>query len=194
MDSFTLNKWAGAILASCIALFVLVEVGHVVYHADEPEQRGYAIPVEESGTAAVEEEVIPFAVLLANANIEQGQRQARKCLGCHTFEKDGETKTGPNLYGVIGGPVAHIDGYAYSSAMANFGGDWGFDEMDQFLLNPRRYMDGTKMSFAGIRRDDQRADLIAYMNSLSDSPLPLPEPPAIEEVVEDVMDAAPAAE
>lgn len=172
MDSFTLNKWAGAILASCIALFVLVEVGHAVYHPEEPAQRGYSIDVPEEGTAAAVVEEIPFSVFLAEADVAAGEKVARKCVGCHSFESDGAAKTGPNLYGVIGQPMAGKD-YAYSSVMAGFGGVWGVEELNAFLKNPKGYMKGTKMSFAGLKKDDQRADVIAYMNSLTDSPITL---------------------
>ena len=174
MDSFTLNKWAGAILASCIAVFVMVEVGHFVYHPAQPKVRGYQIEVPEVGSSSVaEKEQIPFATLLAASDAARGEKVSRKCVGCHAFEQGGGAKTGPNLYGVIGASVGAKD-YAYSSAMASFGGNWGIDELNAYLTNPKGYMKGTKMSFAGLKKDQQRADLIAYLNTMTSSPVQFP--------------------
>ena len=117
--------------------------------------------------------VQPIETLLASASSEKGQATAKQCATCHTFEKGGPNRVGPNLYGIVGANKAHLPNFNYSGAMKGKGGDWSFEELNKFLANPRGYVPGTNMTFAGLR-DSQRADVIAYLNSLSDSPKPLP--------------------
>ncbi len=115
-----------------------------------------------------------FATLLAQANVSSGKRVAKKCTACHTFKKGGKTKTGPNLYGIVGRKIGAVKGYKYSSAMAKHGGVWDYVALDQFLAKPKKFIRGTKMGFAGLKKPQDRADLIAYLRTFSPNPVPLP--------------------
>jgi cytochrome c len=157
-------------------------VAHIVYDAERPEEPAIAVAVPEEQPAAGEEaaaEAVPIANLLANANPEAGQAASRACQACHTFEQGGANKVGPNLWNVVGAPIAAHEGFAYSDALKGKSGEtWTYENLNAFIQNPRGFAPGTKMTFGGMRRDDQRADLIAYLRSLSDNPQPLPQPAA----------------
>jgi cytochrome c len=112
--------------------------------------------------------------LLASASAEKGMATAKQCQACHTFEKGGPNRVGPNLYGIVDRPRASKPGFNYSAAIKAKGGKWSYDELNHFLTNPRSYIPGTNMTFAGLPRDGQRADVIAYLRTLADSPVPLP--------------------
>lgn len=177
IDAYTLNKVAGWVLFTALLVFGLNEVAHIVYHAERPERPGMTVEVAEQ--TATEEaptaEAAPIAERLAAANAERGQAATRPCQACHTFDKGGPHRVGPNLWNVVGQPIAHHQDYAYSAALSGRSGEtWTYEALDHFLANPRAFAPGTKMTFAGVRRDDQRADLIAYLRSLSDDPQPLP--------------------
>ncbi|MFC3230118.1 c-type cytochrome [Marinibaculum pumilum] len=182
MDTFEFNKIAGAIL---FVLLIIVGIGTVgdilvspkqlyepVYHVDVPDAEGAAA----TAAAPAEVEVAPIAVRLASADVEDGMKEARKCAACHTFEQGGANKVGPNLWDVVGHETAHLDNFSYSDSLASLGATWSFEALDEFLADPKAYVPGTKMAFAGVKNPDRRADLIAYMRSLSESPVPLPEP------------------
>ena len=119
-------------------------------------------------------EIEPIEPLLAAANIENGQKVAKKCLQCHTFEKGGKAKTGPNLWDAVERAIAAVEGYAYSKAMKAHGGTWTYAKLNEYLYKPRKSIPGTKMSFAGLKKGQDRADLIAYIASMSDAPKPFP--------------------
>jgi cytochrome c len=201
MDGFELNKILGALLGVCTFAMALGLITEAVFYESDPEQPGYLIEVAEdpAGAAPVEEEVVPIAVLMASADAAAGESAARKCAACHSFEQGGANKVGPNLWNVVMGPMAHLDSFAYSSAMSErsaAGGIWDYEALNGYLENPRGWMPGTIMSFAGVRREGERADIIAYLRSLSDNPPPLPkqeeQAPAEETAVEG--EAAPAPE
>lgn len=186
MDGFELNKIAGAVLASLLALLGLNKVTGAVYAPHGIETAAYTIEgVEETpgpggaGEPAAEPE-IPLATLLASATVEGGERVAKQCISCHSFEKGGPNKTGPNLFAIVGSSFAHLDGYGYSNALKEAkaaGRVWSFEELNGYLENPKKYLPGNKMSFAGLRRAEQRADMIVYLRQYADSPVPLPAPP-----------------
>jgi cytochrome c len=176
MDSFELNKVLGAILGTCLFVVALNITAGAVFAPQKPAKPGYAIAVEEhpaEGKAAAAPSE-PIETLLASASVERGQNVAKACQACHSFEKGGPNKVGPNLYGIVNRPRASVPGFNYSAAMKAKGGTWTFDELNKFLANPQAYIPGTAMGFAGIPRDPQRADVIAYLDTLADNPVPLP--------------------
>ncbi|MBV9261530.1 MAG: cytochrome c family protein [Pseudolabrys sp.] len=180
MNSFELNKIMGAVLGTCLILLALNITAGALFSPEKPAKPGYNIAVKETheggGSAAGPAEPSkPIEELLASASAEKGQATAKQCQACHTFEKGGPNRVGPNLYGIVGEERGKDrGGFNFSAAMKSKGGEWSYQELDKFLTNPRNYIPGTNMTFAGLSRDTQRADVIAYLRTLSDSPKPLP--------------------
>jgi cytochrome c len=200
MNSFEFNKIAGAVLGTALGVMALGIVAEIIYEPERPEKPGYVIAVAETGegeaAGPAAPEVAPIAVRLASASVEKGQAAAKVCQACHTFDKGGPAKVGPNLWGVVGGPVIHMAGFNYSDAMKAKGAEgmtWTYDNLDQFLADPKGFIPKTAMGFAGLKKPDQRADVIAYLRTLSDNPVPLPPPPAPEGSTAEAP-AAPAGE
>jgi cytochrome c len=178
MNSFELNKVLGAVLGTCLFLVAMHIASGAVFTPTPPAKPGYVIEVKEEqpaqGAAAAPAEV-PIEQMLASASVEQGHSDAKVCLTCHNFGKGQGDKVGPDLYGIVGRPVASESGFNYSSALKGMGGTWTFDALDKWLLNPRNDVPGTLMTFGGVPSEKQRAEIIDYLNSNSDSPLPLPQ-------------------
>jgi cytochrome c len=179
MDSFEFNKIAGALLGTCLALLALNFTAEAIFEPEHPAKPGFEIAVKPAGQAAgaatdakATEE--PIEKLFASASVERGQSDIKVCATCHNFQKGGPNAVGPNLYGVVGRARATAPGFAYSDAMKAKGGEWTVDDLNKFLTSPKEFVPGTKMSFPGFSKASQRADVIAYLNSLSDSPKPLP--------------------
>jgi cytochrome c len=180
MDSFELNKILGALLGTCMVLLAVHIASGAVFAPQVPAKPGYVVEVKQETTAAPSGGTgaapagQPIENLLASASVQQGQQTAKECELCHNLGKGQGAKIGPDLYGVVGRPVASEAGFNYSSALKAKGGTWTFDALNTWLTNPRADVPGTLMTFAGIESEKQRADVIAYLNSNSDKPLPLP--------------------
>jgi cytochrome c len=179
MDSFELNKILGAVLATCILLLVTSFTAGAIFAAKPPEKPGFAIAAKEAEGAGKEAAPAapsePIEKLLQTASAEKGQAAAKVCQTCHTFEKNGPNRVGPNLYGIVGDKRGEDrNGFNFSAAMKAKGGTWTDDDLNKFLTNPKGFIPGTAMGFAGIQKDSQRADVIAYLHTLSDNPVPLP--------------------
>ena len=178
MNSFEFNKvFAAILLAGLIAMLAGFAAKKFV-HPEEVEPRAYAVPGMAAPTTAAAEAPKgpnPIDGLLASADVAAGQKTAKVCAACHSFDQGGPNKVGPNMWNVVGGPKAHMEGFAYSKALAERHGEkWGYAELNQFLYNPKAYVPGTKMVFAGIKNDQERANVIAWLRTLSASPQPLP--------------------
>ncbi|MCX2724445.1 c-type cytochrome [Roseibium salinum] len=181
MDSFTLNKAAGAVLMVLILTMGVGIVSDIIFEPTIPGEPGYEIVVasEEDATSEVEAvpEVAPISERLIEASADAGENVAKKCQACHTFEQGGANKVGPALWNVVGRKPGGVDGFSYSAAMAQFGEEqpaWTYEELDHFLADPKGYVSGTSMGFAGLRKPEDRADIIAYLRQQADSPQPLP--------------------
>jgi cytochrome c len=180
MSSFEWNKIIGAVLASMILAMVSGIVAGNLVRPTVPTKPVYVVASAEKPAASTEAAAKPagpepIGPLLAKADVAAGKEQAKKCSVCHTFEKGGPNRIGPNLWNVIGAPIAEDrGGYQFSAALsAHKGQKWTIDDLNQWLHNPQSFAKGTKMTFAGLPKAQDRADVVAYLNSLSDSPQPL---------------------
>jgi cytochrome c len=178
MNSFELNKILGALLGTCLVLLAVHIASGAIFAPPRPAKPGYVIEVKQEqpaqpGAAAAPAEQ-PIENLLASASTERGAQVAKQCEICHNLGKGQGAKIGPDLYGVVGRKVASEPGFNYSAALKAKGGTWTFDALNPWLTNPRADVPGTLMTFAGLSNEHQRADVIAYLNSNSDEPLPLP--------------------
>jgi cytochrome c len=180
MDLFEFNKIAGAVLSALLLAFGSRAVYDIVAREEKPPKPGYSLPVTEptetaaAGTAAAPFEFAKVAELLPKASAENGKDVFKRCMACHTADKGGPNRVGPNLWGVVGRHVGAHPGFAYSEAMKSKGGEWTWEALAAYIHDPRGTVPGNKMAFAGIKDNAELADLLAYLRTLSDSPPPLP--------------------
>ena len=176
------NKIFGAVLLAGLIAMLAGFVAEVLVHPKSLEKSAYVIAVPEGQGKGAETKgggapsgPGDIAPLLAKADPAAGQTAAKACAACHSFDKGAAAKVGPNLYGIVGAKHAHMEGFAYSDAIKGKQGPWNYEELNHFLYDPKGYAPGTKMTFAGVKKDQERANIIAYLRSLSDSPAPLPQ-------------------
>ena len=179
MDSFELNKIIAAILMVALLVIGLGKVADSVFHVNKPEKPGYKLEVDDQSATVISQatevvEKIDIAALMSQGDIESGEKIFKKCAACHSINKGGANKIGPALYNVVGRAVGGVEGYKYSKALASYGKKWTFEELNGFLKKPASYLKGTKMSYAGLRKEKDRASIIKYLNQKGDSPTPLP--------------------
>ena len=179
MDSFELNKIIAAILMVALLVIGLGKIADSVFHVEKPKNPGYQVEVESqlaSNTSQTVEvvEKVDIAAIMSLGDAESGVIIFKKCAACHSINKGGKNKIGPALYNVVGRAVGSVDDYKYSKTLASYGKDWTFEELNGYLQKPASYLKGTKMSFAGLRKESDRASVIKYLNQNSDSPKLLP--------------------
>ena len=180
MDSFELNKIIAAVLMTALIVIGINKLADSIFHVEKPKQSAYKVEGVELAsstemTAKIKEVVqLDIKEILALGDTTHGEKVFKKCSACHIVAKGGKNLIGPALYGVVGRASASIPDYAYSSALKSHGKNWNFEELNAFLLKPRSYIKGTKMAYAGLRKDKDRASVILYLNNESDSPLQRP--------------------
>jgi cytochrome c len=179
MDSFELNKVIAAILMVVLLIIGLGKIADSIFHVNKPEKSGYRVEVKNKPTDGTLQEIkvvekIDIVAVMAQGDIDSGKKIFKKCAACHSINKGGANKIGPALYNVVGRKVGVLDNYKYSKTLASYGKEWTFEELNGFLIKPSAYLKGTKMSYAGLRKETDRASVIKYLNQNSDSPRPLP--------------------
>ena len=179
MDSFELNKIIAAILMVALLVIGIGKISNVIFYVEKPKTPGYAVEVEQvastsTSTENTAVEKIDISSLMAMGDVAAGKKIFKKCAACHSITKGGKNKIGPALYNVVGRKVGDVTDYKYSKALAAYDKEWNFEELNGFLIKPAKYIKGTKMAYAGLKKEKDRASIIKYLNQNSDSPLPLP--------------------
>ena len=179
MDSFEINKIVAAVLMVALLIIGIGKLSNLIFHVEKPKTPGYTVEVDQvttvsSSTKTIVEEKIDIAALMAMGDIDLGKKVFKKCAACHSIVKGGKNNIGPALYNVVGRKTGVVADYKYSKALASFDKEWTFEELNGYLIKPAKWIKGTKMAFAGLRKEKDRASVIIYMNSKSDNPKPLP--------------------
>ncbi len=179
MDSFEINKIVAAVLMVALLIIGIGKLSNIIFHVEKPETPGYSVNVEEStkvssSTKITVEEKIDIAALMAMGDIIVGEKVFKKCAACHSIIKGGKNNIGPALYNVVGRKVGVVEDYKYSKALASYDKEWTLEELNGYLIKPAKWIKGTKMAFAGLRKEKDRASVIKYLNQNSDNPLVLP--------------------
>ena len=180
MDSFEINKIIAAVLIVALLVIGLGKLSKVIFYVEKPETPGYAVEIADVVTASSEttpetaNEKVNISALMAMGDIATGEKVFKKCAACHSIVKGGKNAIGPALYNVVGRKVGAVEEYKYSKALAAYDKEWTFEELNGFLEKPAKYIKGTKMAYAGLRKESDRASVIKYLNENSDNPLPLP--------------------
>ena len=179
MDSFEINKIVAAVLMVALLVIGIGKLSDVIFHVEKPKTPGYTVEVEQvstssSSTTTAKVEKVDIAALMAMGNIANGEKIFKKCAACHSIIKGGKNAIGPALYNVVGRKVGSVEDYKYSKALATYEKEWTLEELNGYLIKPAKWIKGTKMAFAGLRKEKDRASVIKYLNQNSDNPLPLP--------------------
>ncbi len=180
MDSFELNKIIAAVLMVALIVIGIGKLSDVIFHVEKPKIAGYAVDVEQAVVTTAQTssettmEKIDMAALMALGDLATGEKVFKKCAACHSIVKGGKNNIGPALYNVVGRKVGAVGDYKYSKALSGYEKEWSFEELNGYLIKPAKWIKGTKMAFAGLRKEKDRASVILYLNENSDNPLPLP--------------------
>ena len=180
MDSFELNKIIAAILIVALLLIGIGKLSDIIFYVEKPETPGYSVDVEQAvvtstkSVSETNEEKIDISALMAMGDLATGEKVFKKCSACHSIVKGGKNNIGPALYNVINRNVGDVSDYKYSKALSEYEKKWTFEELNGYLIKPAKWIKGTKMAFAGLRKEKDRASVILYLNKNSDNPLPLP--------------------
>ena len=180
MDSFEINKLVAAILMVALLVIGIGKITDIIFYVEKPQTPGYVVEVEQVATNSTlldtktTEEKIDIAALMAIGDIVTGEKVFKKCAACHSIVKGGKNNIGPALYNVVGRQIGVVNDYKYSKALSGYGKEWTFEELNGYLTKPAKWIKGTKMAFAGLRKEKDRASVILYMNSKGDNPKPLP--------------------
>ena len=180
MDSFEINKIVAAVLIVALLLIGIGKLSDIIFHVEKPKVPGYAVDVKQSTSTIVwaetksVEKKIDIAALMAMGDIATGEKVFKKCAACHSIVKGGKNNIGPALYNVVGRKVGAVSDYKYSKALSEYEKEWTFEELNGYLIKPAKWIKGTKMAFAGLRKEKDRASVIKYLNQNGDNPLPLP--------------------
>ena len=179
MDSFEANKVIAAILLVALVVIGISKISGIIFYVEKPKTPGYSVEIEQATVKVLEdssnsESTIDVAALMALGNLDDGKKIFKKCASCHSIVKDGGNKIGPALYNVVQRDVGGVSDYKYSKSLTTYGKKWTFEELNGFLIKPAKWIKGTKMAFAGLRKEKDRASVILFMNQNGDNPTPLP--------------------
>ena len=180
MDSFEINKIVAAILMVALLIIGIGKLSDIIFYVEKPKTPGYAVEVDNAvntstkSTSETTEDKIDISSLMALGDLTHGEKVFKKCAACHSIVKGGKNNIGPALYNVVGRKVGAVNDYKYSKALSTYEKEWNFEELNGYLIKPAKWIKGTKMAFAGLRKEKDRASVILYLNQNSDNPLPLP--------------------
>ena len=180
MDSFEINKIVAAVLMVALLLIGIGKLSDIIFYVEKPKTPGYVVEVEKAVTTSTETksdtslEKVDITALMAMADLAHGEKVFKKCAACHSIVKGGKNNIGPALYNVVNRQVGVVTDYKYSKALTEYGKNWTFEELNGYLIRPAKWIKGTKMAFAGLKKEKDRASVILYLNQNSDNPLPLP--------------------
>ena len=181
MDSFEINKIIASILLVALLIIGISKISNIIFKVDKLDSSAYKVELTDDGAKQISEEntmkaddKVDISALMALGDIAHGEKVFKKCSACHSIEAGGGNKIGPALYNVVGRKIAALEDYKYSKALVEYKKNWSFEELNGFLIKPQKWIKGTKMAYAGLRKEKDRASVILYLNKYSDNPLPLP--------------------
>ena len=181
MDSFEINKIIASILLVALLIIGISKISNIIFKVDKLDSSAYKVELPDDGAKQISEEItmkaddkVDISALMALGDIAHGEKVFKKCSACHSIEAGGGNKIGPALYNVVGRKIAAVEDYKYSRALVEYKKNWSFEELNGFLIKPQNWIKGTKMAYAGLRKEKDRASVILYLNKYSDNPLPLP--------------------
>jgi len=177
MDSFEINKIIAAVLLTVLLVFGIGKISDLVFHTKKPDVQGYKVEIKVDDATAIQtgaESKVDISALLALGNVDLGKKVFKKCAACHSVEENGKNKIGPKLWNVMFRPAGSITDYKYSKALSSYSKEWTWEEMNGFLIKPAKWIKGNKMGFAGLKKEEDRASVILYLNQNSDNPKELP--------------------